>query len=338
MKKLFPILLLLFISGAINSSSFGQVKKVDAIGFTVSDMDRSVKFYSEVLSFKKVADVELQGEYWEKLFGVFGIRIRMVRMELGDETIELLDYLTTGGRSIPEDGKSNDLFFQHIAIVVSDMDSAYAILRKFNVPHVSTGPQTLPVSIPAAAGIKAFYFQDPDRHNLEIIYFPKGKGQDKWQRDNGKIFLGIDHTAIGVSSTGNSHKFYQDIMGVERKGDSWNKGIEQEHLNNVEGASLHITGYRSAAGAGIEFLEYIKPGPGKKYPADTRSDDIWNWHTSLVVNDAEKLYNHLKAAGSAYRFVSKELLITRNKEKIIRKSFIVRDPDGHALLIVENQD
>jgi catechol 2,3-dioxygenase-like lactoylglutathione lyase family enzyme len=295
-------------------------------------MERSVKFYTEVLGFNKVSDVEYNGESVEKLEGIFGINIRVVRLQLGDEFIDLTDYLTTGGRSIPEDAKSNDLSFQHIAIVVSDMNKAFQQVKKFNVEFVSTSPQTLPKSIPAAEGIKAFYFHDPDNHNLELIYFPKGKGQDKWQHTNGKIFLGIDHTAIGVSNTESSQHFYQDILGIERKGDSWNKGIEQEHLNNVEGASLHITGFRSASGPGVEFLQYLQPGPGKPYPADSRSDDIWNWQTTLIADDAESLYNKLKTAG--YKFVSKEL-VHQHVNGLHTKSFIVRDPDGHAVLIEE---
>lgn len=307
-----------------------QVKRVDGVQIVVSDMDRSVKFYSEVLKFKKLTDVELQGNEWEKLYGVFGLHIRKVRMQLGDETIELVDYLTSGGRTIPEDFKSNDLSFQHIAIVVSDMDSAYKILRHFNVVHVSTAPQTLPQSIPEAAGIKAFYFQDPDKHNLELIYFPNGKGQEKWHRIKGKIFLGIDHTAIGVSNTEASHKFYHDILGFDRKGDSWNKGEEQAHLNNVESASLHITGYRSAEGVGVEFLQYLNPGPGKKFRTDTRADDIWNWVTTIFVDDAEKLFNQLQVLN--YQFVSKGL-VQLHQGKMIQKVFIVRDPDGHAVCL-----
>lgn len=314
----------------ISVVSLSQVSKVEAIGITVKDMNRSLKFYTEVLGFNKISDTEIRGESIEKLKGLFGINTRVVRLQLGDEFIELTDFLTTGGRSIPEDQKSNDLFFQHIAIVVSDMNKAYSQLRKYNIEHVSTAPQTLPKSIPGAEGIKAFYFHDPDNHNLELIFFPKGKGQDKWQRSNEKIFLGIDHTAIGVSSTENSHRFYMDMLGVERKGDSWNKGMEQEHLNNVEGASLHITGYRAAQGPGIEFLQYIKPGPGKPYPADSRSDDIWHWQTTLIVNDAEALFEKFKVMNAA--FVSKELVHQQIKG-IHTKSFIVRDPDGHALLI-----
>lgn len=316
----------------ISSFALAQVTRVEAVGITVNDMDRSLKFYTEVLGFKKISDNEFKGESFEKLEGVFGLNIRVARLQLGDEFIELTDYLTTGGRTIPEDAKSNDLFFQHIAIVVSDMDKAFQQVRRYNVEFVSTAPQTLPKSIPAAEGIKAFYFHDPDDHNLELIYFPKGRGQEKWQHSGSKIFLGIDHTAIGVSSTDNSHKFYNDLLGIERKGDSWNKGMEQEHLNNVEGASLHITGYRAAAGPGIEFLQYLNPGAGKTYPVDSRADDLWHWQTTLIVDDATALYNKLMTEG--YKFISKEL-IHQSINGLHTRSFIVRDPDGHAMLIKE---
>lgn len=313
-------------------TALAQVIKVEAVGMTVKDMDRSLQFYTEILGFKKISDTGYKGEAIEKLHGLFGINIRVVRLQLGDELLELTDYLTTGGRSIPEDHRSNDLFFQHIAIVVSDMDRAYRQLRRYGVEHVSTEPQTLPNSIPEAAGIKAFYFRDPDDHNLELIYFPKGKGQEKWQQANGKIFLGIDHTAIGVSSSENSHRFYSNLLGIERKGDSWNKGIEQAHLNNIENASLHITGYRAAQGPGVEFLEYLHPGPGRPYPTPSRADDIWHWQTSLIVANAEELYKKLEA--SKVGFVSTEVIQQHVSGKLIQ-SFIVRDPDGHAVLIKE---
>jgi catechol 2,3-dioxygenase-like lactoylglutathione lyase family enzyme len=306
-----------------------QVTKVEAIGITVSEMDRSVKFYRDVLGFKKISDTESYGQQYEDLQGIFGLRIHVVRMQLGEEVIELTDYLTSGGRSIPEDAKSNDLIFQHIAIVVSDMDEAYALLRKNMTMHVSTGPQTIPASNKAAAGIKAFYFHDPDMHNLELIYFPKGKGQSKWQNTKARLFLGIDHTAIGVSDTDSSLKFYENILGIERKGESWNAGMEQAHLNFVEGASLHITGLRAQQGPGIEFLQYLHPGAGKPYPADSKTDDIWHWQTSLVVNNAEAVYNRLKSSG--YTIISKGII---QYESSI-KAFIVRDRDGHAMLIRE---
>jgi len=314
---------------------FAQVKKIKAVGMTVSDMSRSIKFYTEVLSFQKISDEEFLGTEYEKLENVFGLHVRVVRMKLGDEIIELTDYLTSGGRKIPEDAKANDLSFQHIAIVVSDMDKAYAQLRKYNVEHVSTAPQTLPATITAAAGVKAFYFHDPDNHNLELIYFPNGKGQPKWHTHiNRKIFLGIDHTAIGISNTDSSLQFYQTLLGIERKGESFNFGIEQEHLNNVEGASLHITGLRSPSGPGIEFLQYLKPSAGKVYPRDTKADDIWYWQTTLIVDDVISVYSKLKSFHCA--FVSKEVAHLKNRNGKSFKAFIVKDFDGHAMLIEED--
>jgi catechol 2,3-dioxygenase-like lactoylglutathione lyase family enzyme len=329
LKFIVLILTLSFMHAALQA----QTKSADAVVITVKDMNRSEKFYTEVLGFKKISDMEVYGREWELLTGVFGVHLRIVRMQLGDEFIELTDYLTTGGRSIPEDQHSNDLSFQHIAIVVSDMEKAYAQVKKYNVEHVSTTPQTLPKSIPGAEGIKAFYFHDPDNHNLELIYFPKGKGQAKWQSANNKIFLGIDHTAIGISSTEKSHHFYSTLLGIVYKGESFNKGTEQEHLNNVEGASLHITGHRAEQGIGVEFLQYLVPGPGKNYPADTRADDLWFWQTILIVDDADAVFAKLKEAG--YVFVSKEI-VHQQINGVHSKSFIVKDPDGHAVRIVQH--
>jgi catechol 2,3-dioxygenase-like lactoylglutathione lyase family enzyme len=109
------------------------VEQVGAIGMTVSDMDASIDFYSRVLSFEKVSDVEVAGEDYERLQGVFGLRMRVVRMRLGDEFIELTEYLTPKGRPVPVDSRSNDRWFQHIAIITSDMDKAYALLRQNKV-------------------------------------------------------------------------------------------------------------------------------------------------------------------------------------------------------------
>src|SRR6266699_889570 len=175
------------------------VAALDSVGLTVSDIDRSVDFFSKVLSFEKTSDVEVYGSDYERLQGLFGMRARIVRMKLGDESIELTEYLTPRGRPIPVDSRSNDRWFQHIAIIVSDMDKAYVWLRQNKVEHASSGPQRLPDWNKNAAGIKAFYFKDPDQHALEILSFPPDKGDPKWRRDTQTLFLGIDHTAIVVS-------------------------------------------------------------------------------------------------------------------------------------------
>src|SRR5581483_10191316 len=202
-RSLFLILLLgtLSFSGISQSLAHGRnsdeagplVKAVGAIGMTVADVDRSVEFYTKVLSFEKVSDVEIAGDEYEHLEGIFGLRIRVVRLRLGDESIELTEYLTPKGRPVPGDSKSNDRWFQHIAIITSDMDRAYSWLRQNKVQHASTGPQRLPDWNKNAAGIQAFYFKDPDGHSLEVLQFPADKGMAKWHTNSGKLFLGIDH-------------------------------------------------------------------------------------------------------------------------------------------------
>src|SRR5256886_11094791 len=208
--KALAIALLALCSVSISAQS--PKIAVESIGMTVSDMDRSVEFYS-ALTFQKVSDIEVLGEQYEHLEGVFGARMRIVRMQLGNEYVDLTQYLAPPGRPIPADSRSNDLWFQHIAIVVREMDQAFEKLRALKVQFVSTGPQTLPASLPTAAGIKAFYFRDPDQHNLEIIYFPPGKGDPRWQEKTANLFFGIDHTAIGISATNASWHFYRDLLG-----------------------------------------------------------------------------------------------------------------------------
>src|SRR6266516_1641446 len=203
-----------FTQQAFGQQSPALVGGVDAIGITVSDMDRAVDFYSKVLTFEKISDAEVGGENYEHLEDVFGLRMHVLRMRLGDESIELTEYLAPKGRPIPVDSRSNDRWFQHIAIIVSDMDKAYQWLRQNKIEHASTGPQTLPEWNKNAAGIKAFYFKDPDQHALEILWFPAGKGDPKWHRETQKLFLGIDHTAIVITDTEASLRFYRDALGL----------------------------------------------------------------------------------------------------------------------------
>ncbi|HVU94431.1 MAG TPA: VOC family protein [Puia sp.] len=315
-----------------------QVTAIGPVTLTVRDLNRSLAFYQDILGFRKIADTEYLGRQYEELEGLFGLRMRVATLRLGDESLQLVAYLTAGGRSIPEDARSNDLSFQHVAIVVRDMDEAYRLLRSHGVEHVSTAPQTIPADNIAAAGVRAFYFHDPDRHNLELIWFPPGKGQPKWQHPTNAagLFLGIDHTAIAITRTDSSLAFYRDLLGIQPKGESWNKGAEQAHLNFVEGASLHITGLRAASGPGVEFLQYLYPAPGKPYPADTRADDLWHWQTTLYTNDASTLFT--QCAKMHRTLVSTGLVTFHDTNGKDAKCFIVRDPDGHALLITEKTD
>jgi catechol 2,3-dioxygenase-like lactoylglutathione lyase family enzyme len=240
--------------------------------------------------------------------------------------------LTPRGRPVPIDSRSNDRWFQHVAIIVADMDKAYGHLRANKVRHVSTAPQTLPSYITAAAGIKAFYFKDPDDHVLEILSFPQDKGARKWHelKRSGRLFLGIDHTAIVVGDTETSLRYYRDTLGLTLAGESVNYGPEQEHLNNVEGARLQITGLATdEAGINIEFLDYLQPRDGRPFPTDTKSNDLWHWQTSFSVDEISSLLESFKP-----NYISSGAILFDRPELGFRKASLVRDPDGHAVRFI----
>jgi len=333
MKLLRLIVLGLLLLGRGNTTQAQIVKSVDAVGMTVSDMDRSISFFSKIFGFDKISDVEVHGAEYEKLRGVFGARMRVVGLKLGDETIELTEYLAPEGRPIPSHWRSNDHSFQHIAIVVSDMDKADQELRSHKIRHASTGPQTIPPTNPAAAGIRAFYFKDPDGHFLEIIYFPAGKGAPRWQNPGNKLFLGIDHTAIVVSNTQNSLRYYRDLLRMKLAGESMNNGTEQEHLNNVAGARLHISDLRAPSGPGIEFLEYLAPRDGRPAPQDSRANDLWHWQSTLVVDNTAATAQKLRNAKRS--LASPGVADLPQNSLGFTKGFLARDPDGHGLQFIE---
>jgi catechol 2,3-dioxygenase-like lactoylglutathione lyase family enzyme len=284
------------------STSQPSVEAVVRVGVTVADMNRSVDFFTKVLDFNRVGDEEVAGPAVERRTGVFGARVRKVRLRLSDEEIELTQFLAASqpGRPVPHDSRSNDRWFQHIAIVTSDIDAAYRRLRHFDVRHASTGPQRLPEWNESAGGIAAFYFKDPDDHVLEVISFPPGKGDPRWQVRRG-LFLGIDHTAIVVADTDASLAFYRDRLGLRVAGGSENYGDEQAHLNNVPDAHLRITTLRASAGPAVELLEYLTPRDGRPFPPAAKPNDLFHWQTILLSD--------------------------------VNAPQLIRDPDGHALLL-----
>ena len=149
------------------------------------------------------------------------------------------------------------------------------------------------------------------------------------EQGDGKLFLGIDHTAIVVADTEASLGFYRDVLGLKVAGSSENYGPEQERLNNVFGARLRITSLRAASGPGIEFLEYLAPRDGRPYPADGKPNDLIHWQTRLPVNSLEQAAGFLKKSRSV--FVSSGIV-----ELPEGKALTVRDPDGHAVQIVQH--
>jgi len=302
------------------------VSGVAAIGITVADAERSVAFYRDVLGFEPDDDRRVAGETRDRLHGIEGGERRVVGLQLGDERIELVQWLTPRGRPVPDDSRSNDRWFQHIAIIVNDMDQAYLWLMRHGVSGISLSPQRLPDSNPAAGGIRAFYFKDPDGHALELLEFPPDKGSARWRQPSNRVFLGIDHTAITVGDTETSLRFYRDTLGLRVAGESLNFGIEQERLNNVAGARVRITSLRADTGPAIEFLEYLHPRDGRPLRPDARSNDLTHWQT-IMTGDAARIAPLISQTAT---LISRGVISTPATHGFTR-AIAFRDPDGHAL-------
>jgi catechol 2,3-dioxygenase-like lactoylglutathione lyase family enzyme len=314
------------------STLTGPRAEVRSIGLTVADLAAAERFFIDVLGFEREgARAVLQGTDFAGLVGMPGARATRVRLKLGREHVELVDY-DAEGRAAPVDSRSDDLWFQHLALVTGDIDALHAKLQAFATRPISDGVQTIPSSNPAAGGIRAFYFRGPEAHPLELIWYPRDKGAARWHSPRAAV-LGIDHTAIAVSNSERSRAFYQDGLGLTLAGRSFNQGREQERLSAVPGARVNITGLRGAEGPGVEFLEYAAPSGGRALPGDTQASDLWYSEITIAVSDLERTVAKLRAAGA--HFVSDHIRDTRELVPGSQRGVLVRDPDGHAVRIVQ---
>jgi catechol 2,3-dioxygenase-like lactoylglutathione lyase family enzyme len=265
------------------------MSSIRRISRVVADLARAEAFYGGALGFRAVR----RGPVDAAVFGV-GPGTEAV-MLLGGQEIALVCF-DAPGLAYPEGSRAEDLWFQHLAIVVSDMDAAYAHLaaRPWWRPISEGGPVLLP---PANGGVRAFKFRDPDGHPLELIWFPGG-----WRGQSGAVFLGIDHSALAVTSTGRSVYFYRRL-GLRVSARSINRGPAQARLDGLPGARVRIVGLRpdDPDSAGLELLGY-RP-PGRVFAPHATNDTVTDWVT---------LSTH-RAAGPLPR--------------------AVRDPDGHLLLL-----
>lgn len=252
----------------------GGAARIVRISRVVADLGRAAAFYRDGLGFQLVSrgpgDPALPG-----LLGLPGAAVEEAVLRLGNEEIALVRF-DPPGAPYPADSRSDDGWFQHLAIVVDDMAAAWRQLAAQSPRPISlNGPERLP---PRNGGVSAVKFRDPDGHPLELIQFPPGQGRPAWRRAAGAgsgPFLGIDHSAMAVASTARSLRFYRRL-GFRVAARSWNDGTAQSRLDGVPGARVRVTGLRlpSPSGPGLELLCYAPPGrPAPAVPANAAVTD-----------------------------------------------------------------
>jgi catechol 2,3-dioxygenase-like lactoylglutathione lyase family enzyme len=304
------------------------VTRIGRISFTTANADRLGAFYRRAFGFEPREIEHRSGTAFARLTGVENGHARALPLQLGQETIELIAF-TQRGAPYPTNIECNDPRFQHIAIVVADMETAYSRLCACDGWTAITRPA--PQRLPASSGaVTAFKFRDPEGHPLELLAFPSDNVPPRWREAPHRHgpCLGIDHSAIVVSSTAASVAFYRQVLGFSVIGGSLNRGREQEQLDAVPGAVVEVTALDPGANPHLELLCYRSPGVPRGAPAALRSNDIAATRLMLEVDDMPALEHRLAAA--CVRLISTGIVPFRDN----RPALLIRDPDGHALLLL----
>jgi len=304
--------------------SLGRALRLARISRTVSDLARAVTFYCDALGFCVIDRATWDGDAWSGLMGVEGARGATVTMRLGEQDLELVAF-DPPGDPYPRDSGSADLWFQHIAIAVSDIDAAYLALRGYLFDPISAGgPQRLP---PSSGAVVAWKFRDPDGHPLELIQFPSATKDAAW-RQGEAIFLGIDHSAIDVADIARSIDFYTRLLGFSLTSRSVNAGPAQERLDRLHGDLVDVVALQpaSAGPPHVELLGYRRPA-GNPIPAHARANDVCADRLVLQVDDLVSVVDALHAEN--IRFVSPGAVAL----PCGLHAALIRDPTGHLLLL-----
>jgi len=303
----------------VNSS---RVSRLLRINRTVSDMAVAVAFYRDALDFRVVGQATLDGEAWSSLMGVAKGRGRSVTLRLGAQHMALVAFDPPGNPYPPRSG-STDLWFQHIAIAVSDMNAACARLRGHSFEPISRdGPQRLP---PADGSVIAYKFRDPDGHPLELIQFPRNDSSAR--QEEPAVFLGIDHSAINVADIGSSVDFYTRTLGLSIASRSINSGRAQQRLDRAADDLVDVVSVQPAdAGPPhVELLGYRTP-TGLPMPPGMKASDIL---ADQLVLQVENLAHLAGALRTEKMDIVSPGIVTMSKG---RHAMLARDPTGHLLL------
>lgn len=140
-------------------------------GIIVEDMEKSLCFYTNTLGMKLLTSAEIEGEEFEKLLNITGVKARSAILRVGESSGEIMELVniapvTTDSRSVEEGWSKGRV---SITLGVDCLDAAYEKLREEGVDFYST-PQVLKIG---KNQVKSVFFKDPNGALLEIAQILK---------------------------------------------------------------------------------------------------------------------------------------------------------------------
>jgi catechol 2,3-dioxygenase-like lactoylglutathione lyase family enzyme len=139
-------------------------------GYTVSDLDRSVAFYCDLLGCALIATQEKQGGYLAAIVGYPDAHVRMAHLRLpgGEHVIELFEYLSPRGAR--PDVQPCNVGASHLCFLVDDLQALYERLLEHGVTSFVSPPVEVDTGI--NRGGLALYLRDPDGITVELFQPP----------------------------------------------------------------------------------------------------------------------------------------------------------------------
>ncbi len=144
-----------------------SILRLTHIGICVSDWERSLRFYRDVLGFKHLSELQLEGEPSSTLLQLSDVALRAIYLERDGTRIELLHYASPGHRGDGSPQPMNQLGLSHLSLRV---DNLAATLDALNAAGVHVLTQTR-IDIPAVEAAAVFVV-DPDGTLIELVQAP----------------------------------------------------------------------------------------------------------------------------------------------------------------------
>jgi len=147
---------------------------IDHVNIVVSDLNRSVNFYTHVLGLVETRRAHLKGDWIEAVVGLSGVVADVVYLEpaQGGLRIELLQYTSPQGPNPPECSFANTVGLRHIAFRVKNIEEIADRLTEAGYPPMSPPTPVPQRVITHDAGHKVLcYFRDPDGVLLELAEY-----------------------------------------------------------------------------------------------------------------------------------------------------------------------